>query len=144
MHRTEPADDLPASLEVFARERTAGTGIDVAMTITGQRRRLTPNLEDTAYLIGWEAVVNAIEHAQPSRIEIEVEFRANSLHLEVRDDGRGFTREYGEEARRLGHFGLSGIHDRAAGAGGHCEVTTEPGAGTIVALELPLIETAPN
>jgi signal transduction histidine kinase len=142
--QAKPTDDLPSTLEAFAREQAAGTRIQVAVTTAGPRRRLAPNLEDAAYRIGREAVVNAIKHSRASRIEIEVEFSANSLRLEVRDDGRGFAREHGEEARRLGHFGLSGMRDRAAGAGGHCEVTSDVGAGTIVAFEIPLNETSQN
>jgi len=53
--------------------------------------------------------------------------------------GRGFTPEAGEDARRRGHFGLTGIRNRATHAGGRCEIRTRPGGGTIVALELPLV-----
>ena len=72
------------------------------------------------------------------RIEIRVEFEPARLRLEVQDDGRGFTPDQRDGARRKGHFGLSGIHDRAAHAGGRCEVRSREGEGTVVALELPL------
>ena len=132
------SDDLPTSLEAMVRERTAGTGIEVSVTTVGERRRLTRPVEDAAFRIGREAVVNAVKHAGARRIEIRVEFEPARLRLEVQDDGRGFTPDQRDGARRKGHFGLSGIHDRAAHAGGRCEVRSREGEGTVVALELPL------
>ena len=131
-------EDLAAALETFARERTAGTGIEVALIVAGERRRLAGPLEDTAFRIGREAVANAVRHAEARRIEIEVKFGAASVAVEVRDDGRGFTPGQGEEAHRRGHFGLSGMRDRAAYGGGRCEVVTRPGGGTVVTVELPV------
>ena len=115
-------DDLPTALEAMARERTAGTGIEVSLVAEGQVRRLARSLENAAYRIGREAVVNAVKHAQARRIDIHVQFAPDRLRLEVRDDGRGFPPDQGEDARRRGHFGLIGIQDRAAHAGGRCEV----------------------
>jgi signal transduction histidine kinase len=132
------SDDLPTALEAMARERTAGTPIEVSVVTVGEPLRLTPSLEDAAFRIGREAVVNAVKHARARRIEIRFEFDAARLRLEVRDDGSGFTPEQSDAARRNGHFGLTGIRDRAARAGGHCEVRPGEGGGTVVVLELPL------
>lgn len=132
-------DDLPFALEAFARERTAGTGIDVSLVTTGHRRRLPRSLEDTAFRIGREAVANVVKHAAASRIDIAFRFREHMLALEVADDGRGFSPEEGEAARHRGHFGLTGIRDRATHAGGRCEVRARPEGGTIVTLELPVM-----
>lgn len=131
-------EDLPAALEAVARERCAETGIDIAVVTTGQRRRLTRALEDAAFRTGREAVVNAVRHSGCRRIEIHTRFDSKLLRLEVTDDGRGFTPGQAEEARRLGHFGLSGIRERAAHLGGRCEVRARTGGGTTLILELPL------
>jgi signal transduction histidine kinase/ligand-binding sensor domain-containing protein len=133
-------EDLAATLDAIARERTAGTGIEVSTAVTGQRRHLTRAVEDAAFRIGREAVVNAVRHARPRRIEIEIEFLATSLRLEVRDDGVGFTPQDAEAARKNGHFGLSGVRERATQMGGVCHVHCRPQGGTIVSLELPLAE----
>jgi signal transduction histidine kinase len=132
------SDDLPTAIEAMARERTAGTAIEVSVSTVGPPRRLTRSQEDVAFRIGREAVVNAVKHAGARRIEIRSEFHPARFLLEVRDDGQGFTPAQSEEARRKGHFGLSGIRDRAARAGGHCEVRSGEGGGTVVMLELPV------
>ena len=138
----QPGDDLPAALDAVAREQALGSGIDVFMTTTGHRRSLPRPVEDAAFRIGREAVVNAIRHAEPRRIEIHVEFHATTVRVEVRDDGRGTTPDAVEKARKQGHFGLSGARERATRLGGTCDVRARPEGGTILALELPLAERA--
>lgn len=143
MRRTElSANDLPAALEAIARDRTVGTELEVSVVTTGDRRRLTRPVEDAAFRIGREAIVNALRHAEPRRIEIHVEFGATKLRLEVRDDGRGFTTDEAEAARRRGHFGLTGARERAASLGGRCDIRARPEGGTVVGVELPLAESA--
>jgi signal transduction histidine kinase len=131
-------EDLATLLGTIARERTTGMPIDVVVTTASTPRRLPRAQEDAAFRIGREAIVNAVRHAAPRRIEIRLQFKADALCLEVRDDGRGFTAVEAEEARQRGHFGLSGIQDRASHLGGRCDVQPRPGGGTIVALELPI------
>jgi len=108
------------------------------MVTAGSHRRLARPVEDAAFRIGREAVVNAVRHAEPRRIEIRADFGANTLRLEVHDDGRGFTTEEAEAAHRQGHFGLTGVQDRARAMGGRCDLLPRPDGGTIMALELPL------
>jgi len=136
-------EDLPDALETFARERTAGSGIEISMITTGKRRRLSGRIEDAAFRIGREAIINAVQHAESRHIEIHVEFGARTIRLDVLDDGRGFSEEKADEARREGHFGLSGARERAEFIGGRFDVRPRPDGGTIVSLELPLQNT-PN
>jgi signal transduction histidine kinase len=95
-------------------------------------------VEDAAFRIGREAIVNVIRHAEASRIEIHLDFRPNTFNLEVRDNGRGVSPNEAAEARKHGHFGLSSIQNRASLIGGRCEIRSRPGGGTVVSLELPL------
>ena len=140
MHGTASAsDDLATALETIARDRTAGLPIEVTVSTAGHPGRLPPALEDAAFRIGREAIVNVVRHAQASRIEIHLDFRPSTFWLEVRDDGRGLSPAEADGARKRGHFGLSGMRDRAIHLGGRCEVRPRPGGGTIVALELPKV-----
>jgi signal transduction histidine kinase/ligand-binding sensor domain-containing protein len=132
------AADLLAALEQFARERTLGMPIEVVVASSGKPRRFPPAVENAAFRIGREAVTNAVKHAEPRRLEINVEFAPSVLRVEVSDDGKGFTPSAASDASRKGHLGLSGIRDRVAHAGGRCEIIARDGGGTIVAVELPL------
>jgi len=130
--------DLARALEAGAKGLVAGTGITLILTASGERRRLPRALETAAILIGREAIANAVRHAKPRRIEVDVGFEATMLRLEVRDDGSGFTPEQSERAHRLGHLGLTGMQDRAARAGGSCAVRPGSSGGTVVAVVLPI------
>ena len=138
------SDDLATALETVARDRTAAVPIEVVMTTAGNSRRLPPPIEDASFRIGREAIVNAVRHAEASRIEVHLDFRAHSLYLEVRDNGRGVSQDEMAEARKHGHFGLSGIQNRASRMGGRCEVDSRVGGGTTVKLELPLSLAPPD
>ncbi len=132
------SDDLATALETIARDRTVTRPMEVEVTTTGTARRLPPAVEDAAFRIGREAIVNVVRHADASRMEICLDFRPNRFYLEVRDNGQGVSPNQVAEARRRGHFGLSGIQNRASLMGGHCDVLPRPGGGTVVTLELPV------
>jgi signal transduction histidine kinase/streptogramin lyase len=132
------SDDLATALETIARERSAGMSMEIAVTTTGNARGLPRSLEDAAYRIGREAIVNAIRHADATLIEIRLNADSSALLLEVRDNGRGIEPDEAAEARQQGHFGITGIQHRASLLGGRCDVRAHPDGGTIVALALPL------
>lgn len=132
------SDDLALSLETIARDRTAGTSIALHVSASGGPRRLSRAVGDAAFRIGREAIVNAVRHAQASRLEIQLDFGPTVFGLEVRDDGRGLTPSQIAEAGKRGHFGIKGMRERAVHLGGRCEVQARAEGGTIVALQLPL------
>jgi len=133
-------DDLAAALRTVAMDRTAGTPIEVEVTTVGDVRRLPRAVEDASFRIGREAIVNVVRHARATRMEVHLEFDQKAIRLEVRDDGRGVVPDEAADAAKRGHFGLSGIKNRASLLGGRCEVRPRPGGGTVVALELPFTE----
>lgn len=82
-----------------------------------------------------EAVNNCIKYAQASRITVQVDARAESLEITVRDDGTGF--DVAARAQAEGHFGIRGMQERARQIGATCFIESEPEAGTCVRLVLP-------
>ncbi len=74
-----------------------------------------------------EALANVARHAEASRVEIRLDSDAESVMLEVADDGRGFdpTAMYARTS-----MGLQGMRERLAGIGGTFEVESAPGEGT--------------
>jgi len=132
--------DLIEALRGRAVAAAAGSDIVVAVTARGAPRRLPRSIEAAALRVGREAVANAVKHAEASRIEIDVEFGAALLALQIRDDGRGFTQDQLETAIRSGHLGITSMQDRARQAGGTCEVGPGVQGGTVVGLRLPLGE----
>jgi signal transduction histidine kinase len=102
----------------------------------GPPRALNPMIRDDVYRIGREALVNAFRHSAGSRIEVAVERARDVFRVRVRDDGRGIDSEI-LRAGRDGHWGLSGMRERAQRIGGTLRVWSRPGAGTEVELSIP-------
>jgi signal transduction histidine kinase len=97
--------------------------------------RLTPTREEAVYRTAQEALHNALRHGAPSSVTVELRAEGGRVVLRVEDDGRGFdTAAPALAARKLG---LASMRERAAAVGGALKVTSAPGAGTSVRLEVP-------
>lgn len=86
------------------------------------------------YRIAQESLNNVVRHAGATEVSVVLQRRSRTIHLEVRDNGRGI------QARdRLKHgLGLGSMKERAQIMGGRLSVDTHPGGGTIVRVEVPL------
>jgi signal transduction histidine kinase len=126
--------DLASALDGILRQLADGTGIESRMQVTGRQRRLSPVMENNLLRIGQEAITNAMKHAKAKHIEVKLEFDEKSVRLSVRDDGQGF-RPNGLLPQD-GGFGLVGMRERAAHLGCELNVTSVPGNGTEISLEV--------
>lgn len=124
---TETLADLPALVE-----RVASSGIDVHLDDAVEPTMVPRETALAAYRIVQESLTNVIKHAGP-RAAVRVTLGADeSLHVEVRDDGRGAA------APDDGHgHGLIGMRERAASVGGTMQAGPMAGGGYIVTAVLP-------
>jgi signal transduction histidine kinase/ligand-binding sensor domain-containing protein len=132
--------DLAEALEVAARHTMADASAELRFTVHGDRRRLPLAVETTALRIGREAVLNAVNHAAPRTVEVNLEFGPRSLTLRVVDDGTGIPPGAVDAAAVGEHLGIAGMLDRAQRGGGTLDITSEPGGGTTVSVSLPIRE----
>jgi signal transduction histidine kinase len=121
---------LPVRLRRIV-ENEGGHGLEAKFSIFGAYRPMPAETEQEFLRVAQEAVHNVKKHAGARNLSMQLEYGSEAIALEVRDDGRGFT---AERASQAGHFGLTGMKERAATIGGTLEITSEPGAGTIVRL----------
>ena len=116
-------------------EAEDGHGLAATFSIFGAYRPLPPGTEQEILRVAQEAIHNVKKHAGAKQLTVQLEYGQARVVLEVRDDGRGFTPdEIGTSP--TGHFGLTGMRERAAAIGGKLEVNSEPGMGTTVRLEI--------
>ena len=127
-----------AALEALVeRARSAPDAPEVDLLVdldfeAGRRSsRHEPAIEDATYRLVQEALSNALKHASASRVEISVVERDGAVHIDVRDDGRGFDAD-----RDAAGFGLIGMRERVALVDGTLEVRSLPGQGTQLHAEL--------
>ena len=121
--------------ELVTAEHT-GEEIDFRVIVEGEQKLLNPVLRDEVYRIGREALVNAFRHARAKTIEMELKYSSKRLCISVRDDGRGIDPAILQSGRD-GHWGLSGMRERAERIGARLHVMSSASAGTEVELLVP-------
>jgi len=134
----EPSAPLSAMLAGLV---PAGSGEpQVTVTVTGDEAGLGPAARTVLFRAAQEALTNVRRHSGARRASATVTLDDREARLVVTDDGRGFDPASravtGEPAAREG-FGLLGMRERAALAGGCAEVDSRPGAGTTVTVTVP-------
>ena len=92
--------------------------------------RLPPAVEATAYFVVAEALTNTAKHASAQRASVRARQAGGRLLIDIVDDGAG-------GADIEAGTGLRGLEDRVAALGGSLRITSRPGAGTTISVELP-------
>lgn len=114
----------------YAEEFLHGTNIRL-------RLRVPPEIDplympaDTRrqiFLAYKEALNNAVKHSGASEVHLSITVLGRELHIELRDDGRGFD----SEARKRAGEGLAGMRERVEAAGGRFELQSSAETGTRV------------
>jgi len=125
---------LPVRLRRMV-EAEHGHGLEASFSIFGAYRPLPAGTEREILRVAQEAIHNVKKHAGAKQLTVQLDYGAAAIALEVRDDGRGFAAEAKPESPP-GHFGLTGMRERAVAIGGILEVTSKPDAGTTVRLQV--------
>jgi signal transduction histidine kinase len=129
--------DLSSALATTSRQLTDGTGIQVTVNARGRVRPLPELIEDNLLRIAQEALTNVIKHSGGTCAAIDLDYGAQSIFLEVRDNGKGFVTERCDGPLN-GHFGLLGISERVKRIDGRITIHSTPETGTTLHVKIPL------
>lgn len=119
---------------------------EIRWSVVEQGRAALPEaVRVAAYRIAREAMVNARKHSRASQVALVVDARSTGVRVDVVDDGVGIAGTAGTPSGRR-HFGVVGMRDRAAAAGGWWRSEAGPdGVGTQVAFFVPTsVESTPT
>lgn len=107
--------------------------INIMMDLDADEQRLPERMRLALYRIFQQALDNVARHAQAGNVRISFRLLTDEVQLKIIDDGLGFKppRQWIDFARE-GHIGLLDAIERAEAIGGRLEVTSAPGAGTLV------------
>lgn len=130
------SDDLERAFLRVPQELVVQRAVSFRVLVEGQVRTLHPLIRDDVYRIGREALVNAFRHSQAASIEVELEYADRELRVLVRDNGCGIDPQVLQSGRE-GHWGLSGMRERAGRIGSRLKVWSDAAAGTEVELSVP-------
>jgi signal transduction histidine kinase len=100
--------------------------------------RLSPALEIACFRIVQESLTNALRHASAAQIRVRVARTAGAIGLTISDDGNGFDTA-SLAALSAGHLGIIAMQERVRARGGTFAITSAPGAGTRVQVDLPIV-----
>ncbi|HVK69841.1 MAG TPA: two-component regulator propeller domain-containing protein [Polyangium sp.] len=134
---SEGVGELPAAFARVGEELAQNGAVAFRVSVEGKPPSLDAIVRDEVFRIGREALLNAFHHADARRIEVELAYDDEELRLRVRDDGIGVDAELLEAGGRPGHWGLSGMHERARRIGARLDIRRRSDAGTEVELRVP-------
>ncbi len=130
---------LEPALEWLASSVFERSGVCVEFECKGAQRRLSAEVEAGLYRMAQEGLNNAVRHARPNYIRIEVCYEEQAVVLTVIDDGKGFAVDCTRQsAAGTGRLGLVGIHERAQLLGGDVVIRSAPGCGTTLTARIPI------
>jgi signal transduction histidine kinase len=133
VHGTD--SELAQAIEQAARQLTEATDVRLRLRLQPGPRNLAPDIEYNLLRIAQEAIANAVRHSGAGLIEVALACEGESLQLLVRDNGCGFDARDGN-SQSAGHYGLTGMRERARQIGAELHLESSPGAGTTVRVDL--------
>lgn len=133
-------EGLAAALGVYLDQMRTQHGLEVELEAS-LAEEPDSDARTIVYRIAQEALANVRKHAQAKRVLVSLTSRDGGIQVRIRDDGRGFTVEDGEQPRP-GHLGLAAMRERAEMAQGWLTVESTPGEGTEVEYWIPLSSTS--
>jgi len=107
------------------------------LKVQGTARALHPIALEETYRIGREALANAYQHASAEHIAVEIDYASRQFRLRVRDDGKGIGSDVLAAGGIPGHWGMTGMRERAQKLGSRLMLRSGSGSGTDVELEIP-------
>jgi signal transduction histidine kinase len=99
-------------------------------------------IQISLYRVIQEALTNILKHAHASQVLVSLQGDAETIFLQISDNGRGFTPPAGFAAPPDGGLGLIGMRERMEAIGGEIEIDSRPGHGTRLSGRIPLLESA--
>jgi signal transduction histidine kinase len=115
---------LEPALEALGQRIASVEGLEVEQRLA--LRPLDPDVETTVYRLVQESLTNVARHARATRVRIEVVAAPDTVAVTVADDGKGF-----DPAATTAGFGLEGMRERVALAGGTLDIDSGPEGTTL-------------
>jgi signal transduction histidine kinase len=140
--RPSVLDDLgliPA-LHTFLKNFRSQTGIRVNLSTFAAVENMNGDKRTVLYRVAQEALTNVARHAQASAAKVIIQKLNGAVRMRISDDGKGFHAAAGSNGGSGTRLGLLGMRERLEMVGGKFTLTSRPGKGTVVTVEIPVAE----
>jgi signal transduction histidine kinase len=138
--RPSVLDDLgliPA-LHSFVKAFSDRTHVRIRLRVFAEVEQLDAAKRTVLYRVAQESLTNVGRHAHATQVEMCIEKLSDSVHMQVKDNGKSFSVERMLNAKRNNRLGLLGMRERVEMVGGHFHIDSAPGRGTTVEVQIPL------
>ncbi len=119
-----------ALLDMFNRLKTTNSNVQFKLNVNFSKK--SEDVELAIYRVAQEAINNALKHAKPSQIEVNLDETSDSIILAIKNDGQSPN-----QLSNTGHFGIEGMQERAHFLGGELSFQIPTSSGLIVELKIP-------
>ncbi|MHC1559905.1 sensor histidine kinase [Actinomycetospora sp. C-140] len=123
---------LATALQGLAEESSAA-GLPTRLTVVGDERGVADDAREALFRAAQEGLTNVRKHAGAHHAELVLDYVAEAVRVEVRDDGRGA----GPPRAESDGVGLLGLAERAEHLGGRLSLAPGPGGGCTLTVEIP-------
>lgn len=122
-----------SALDDLLKRMSSGMELQAEFVVDGENRALPPDWEEDLLRIAQESLTNTIKYAQARRFSAKLSFTADTVQLQLVDDGRGFDPKVEYDG-----FGLLGMKERVERMAGQFVIRSKPGQGTEIVITLNL------
>lgn len=128
---------LESAIAALIQELKTTTTIIPTLTINLQQS-LPSELSLVVYRIIQAAVTNIVRHSEATTASLQLTTHSQTLYLIIQDNGKGF-----DPTQNSTGFGLQGMQERTAAINGQFNLVSEPGAGCLITIQIPLVRPQP-
>jgi PAS domain S-box-containing protein len=126
---------LKKSLEWMIRTFEKKTSIPVTYHSNLEEKKNASSTDIVVYRIVQECLTNIMRYAHANKVCINMETVADTLTMEIEDDGVGFDTDKVDTSL---HHGLLGVRERLVAIQGHLSIRSAPGRGTYISVVIPI------
>ena len=133
--RFAPQQDMISWLNQIFTNFEQNSGLKVIQNYPGRLPQISPEVQAQLVRIIQEGLSNVRKHANASTVWINIQEWQDELIFDLCDDGKGFSPE---DVPDLSRYGLRGMRERAELIGAEFQITSKPGQGTTIHVEVPV------
>ncbi|AGA59829.1 histidine kinase [Thermobacillus composti KWC4] len=130
---------LVPTLRKFVQDFEEKTKIRAVFETSGRELRMPSAMEAAVYRLVQEAFSNALKHASPTYVSLEMTFYPKRVLVVIQDNGVGFDVEQTMgRSKTSSHYGLIGMHERVELLNGKIDIESARGQGTKITISIPV------
>lgn len=128
---------LSKAIEALVKTVARASQVEITTSIDDIDYAFDDDVRINFYRIVQEALNNIVKHSAATQASVTVKRTNTAVTLTVSDNGKGLPTDT-REAASAGGFGLTGMRERATLLKGTIHVKSEPRAGTLLTMEIPV------